>query len=36
MGHKVKDVTDLYEGHDVTFYIPADRATLERYLEGIL
>jgi hypothetical protein len=36
LGHKVKDVTDLYEGHDVTHYIPDDRAKLLTYLEGVL
>ena len=36
LGHAVKDVTDLYEGHDVTHYIPEDRARLLKYLEGVL
>ncbi len=36
LGHKVKDVTDLYEGHDVAHYIADDRAKLLRYLEGVL
>lgn len=36
LGHKVADVTDLYEGHDVSHYIPEDRTRMENYLEGVL
>lgn len=32
MGHAVGDVTDRYEGHDVTPYIPGDRGLLLDYV----
>jgi hypothetical protein len=33
LGHGAKDVTDLYEVHDVTAYLAEDAARLGRYLD---
>jgi hypothetical protein len=31
MGHGTRDVTDLYEGHEVSQYLPEDAARLQQY-----